>query len=108
MNSERPELESVIVPFLNESDWLVEALDSVMNQTCKQWELIVVDDGSNKEHSQVAKNYCRQHSDKMRYTEHEKLTQTACNPAHHYFQSLPPGLQQPSPRAETVQESSHT
>ena len=42
---ERP-LVSVIIPVYNVAPYLREALDSVVNQTCRRLEIIVVDDGS--------------------------------------------------------------
>lgn len=63
-------LISVIVPFLNGSDWLIEALESVVNQTYTNWEIILIDDGSEEKHSVVAKDYCSRHIEKIIYTEH--------------------------------------
>lgn len=37
---------SVVIPCYNRSDYVEEALKSVWNQTCKPFEVIVVDDGS--------------------------------------------------------------
>ncbi len=37
---------SVIVPFLNMRRYLPDAVDSVYRQTCSDWELLLVDDGS--------------------------------------------------------------
>ncbi|MFC1488312.1 glycosyltransferase family 2 protein [Thermodesulfobacteriota bacterium] len=37
---------SVIVPAFNTSDYIDDALKSVLNQTYKNWEVIIVDDGS--------------------------------------------------------------
>ncbi|RZK35041.1 MAG: glycosyltransferase family 2 protein [Hymenobacter sp.] len=70
MDKKSQELVSVIIPFLNGSQWLVEAIDSVLAQTYPHWELIVLDDGSAEEHSRVAKEICARHPDKMVYTEH--------------------------------------
>lgn len=39
-------LVSVIIPFFNRIDWLEEAVDSVLNQSYSNYEIIVVNDGS--------------------------------------------------------------
>lgn len=39
-------LFSIICPFFNGERFLDEAINSVLNQTCSDWELILVDDGS--------------------------------------------------------------
>lgn len=47
-------LVSVIVPAYNASDTLGEALESLRNQTCGDWEAIVIDDGSADDTERVA------------------------------------------------------
>ena len=39
-------LVSIIIPFYNRINWLLEAIESVQKQTYKNWELILVNDGS--------------------------------------------------------------
>ena len=41
-------LVSVIIPFYSRVDWLSEAVDSVLAQTYKPVEIIVVNDGSSE------------------------------------------------------------
>ncbi|MEG4011663.1 MULTISPECIES: glycosyltransferase [unclassified Microcoleus] len=53
--ADRP-LVSVIIPCYNQSHFLVEAVTSVINQTYKNWEIIIVNDGSLDSTSTVAKN----------------------------------------------------
>jgi glycosyltransferase involved in cell wall biosynthesis len=37
---------SIIIPTYNRADYLNRAIDSVINQTFKNWELLIIDDGS--------------------------------------------------------------
>lgn len=48
---------SVIVPCFNQGIYLSEALESVLKQTLKEWELIIVDDGSIDNSAQVSHKY---------------------------------------------------
>ena len=65
------QLISVIIPFLNPGEWLSEAVDSVLNQTYTNWELLLVDDGSVEEDTNLAKEYALKHPRKIMYLEHE-------------------------------------
>jgi glycosyltransferase involved in cell wall biosynthesis len=51
---------SVIVPCFNAAPWLGKALDSVLAQTHRPLEIIVVDDGSSDESVRVARTYAAQ------------------------------------------------
>src|ERR1035437_4414559 len=53
----------VIVPTFNRSQYLGEAIDSILNQTRPPAEIIVVDDGSTDKTSDVAKSY----GDRIKY-----------------------------------------
>ena len=48
---------SVIVPAFNARSTLAECLESVRNQTCARWEVVVVDDGSTDGTVALAKEY---------------------------------------------------
>lgn len=50
---------SVIVPVFNASRYLQAALESILNQTYKNFELIVIDDGSTDNSYQIAKSLAR-------------------------------------------------
>ena len=40
---------SVIMPCYNDGKYIMEAIDSIVKQTYQNWELIIVDDGSDDE-----------------------------------------------------------
>ena len=48
---------SIIVPCYKQAEYLPETLDSVLKQTFKEWECIIVNDGSPDNASQVAQKY---------------------------------------------------
>ena len=63
----KDQLVSVIIPVYNYERYLAEAIESVLNQTHQQLEVIVVDDGSTDRSGEVAESfadrgvqYCRQ------------------------------------------------
>lgn len=49
-------LVSVVIPCYNQSEYLPEAVRSVMAQTFSDWEIVIVDDGSTDATSQVAQS----------------------------------------------------
>lgn len=65
------QLVSVIIPFRNAERFLSETIESVLAQTCSDWELILVDDGAEDRSSQIAQDYVAGSNGKIRYFEHE-------------------------------------
>ncbi|AFY87865.1 glycosyltransferase [Chroococcidiopsis thermalis] len=64
-------LVSGIVIFLNEEQFIEEAIASVFAQTYNNWELLLVDDGSTDGSTAIARRYAEQYPHKVRYLEHE-------------------------------------
>ena len=62
---------SVIIIFLNEERFLPEAIESVFGQTYTNWELLLIDDGSSDGSVGIARQYARQHANRVRYLDHE-------------------------------------
>lgn len=54
MNTNLPKV-SVVIPCYNDKDYIEETLDTVLNQTFKDFEIIIVDDGSNNATKKVLK-----------------------------------------------------
>ena len=61
---------SVICVFYNAADYLAEAIDSVLAQEFKDFELLLVDDGSTDASGDIARGYARNAKDKVRYLVH--------------------------------------
>jgi glycosyltransferase involved in cell wall biosynthesis len=63
-------LVSVVVIFLNAEKFIAEAIGGVLAQTYRNWELLLVDDGSTDSSTTIAKAYAAEFPDKIRYLEH--------------------------------------
>lgn len=50
---------SIIMPAYNQAQYISEAIESVWQQTCQSWELIIVDDGSPDNVAEVVAPYCK-------------------------------------------------
>lgn len=67
-----PPLVSVVIAFLNEENFLGEAVESVLQQDYDNWEIMLVDDGSTDRSTSIAKDYAARYPTKISYLEHEK------------------------------------
>ena len=54
---ENQKLISIVIPTFNRQELISNAVNSVKNQSCKKWELIIIDDGSTDKTSQILHSY---------------------------------------------------
>src|SRR4030067_1139719 len=73
MNNIQPGLASIIMPVYNGEQYLRQAIDSVLAQTCPHWELVVVDDGSTDSTSAIVHSFS---DERIRYTYEQNRGQT--------------------------------
>jgi glycosyltransferase involved in cell wall biosynthesis len=64
-------LVSVITTFLNAEKFIEESIQSVISQSYQNWELLLVDDGSNDASTTIALKYVKQYPDKVYCLEHQ-------------------------------------
>lgn len=70
MKSSAEPMVSVVLCFYNEESFLEEAIQSVLSQEYVNWELLLVDDGSNDNSTQLARSYAAAFPDRISYVEH--------------------------------------
>ncbi|GAB6282154.1 MAG: glycosyltransferase family A protein [Ignavibacterium sp.] len=63
---------SIILPTFNRAYILMRSINSVLNQTFKDWELIIVDDGSNDNTFQLINDLINQNY-RIRYVKHRNI-----------------------------------
>jgi len=61
---------SVIMIFHNASRFMDEAVQSVLSQTYRDWELLLVDDGSSDDSTSLARHYADKYPGRIRYMDH--------------------------------------
>lgn len=62
---------SVIVPVYNVEKYIKKCLESLVNQTFKDIEIIIVNDGSTDESEKIALNYKKKYPNKIIYLKKE-------------------------------------
>lgn len=72
MNAEQKPLISIILPVYNCQKYLCQCIDSIISQTFTQWELIIIDDGSNDGSSEICDEYSAR--DKRIFVVHKENT----------------------------------
>ena len=63
-------LVSIIMPSYNTAKYITNSIESVLNQTYKNWELIIIDDCSTDNTDEIIKNYNSE--DRIKYIKNEK------------------------------------
>ena len=61
---------SIVLIFLDEERFLDAAIDSVRAQSFRDWELLLVDDGSSDGSGEIARRHAAADPDRVRYVEH--------------------------------------
>ena len=82
---------SVLIPAYNSAKAIVEALESIKNQTYQNWEIILINDGSQDETEEILRRYLGNTKLPLKYT---KQTH------HNYFKAIRHGLKYAS--GETI------
>jgi glycosyltransferase involved in cell wall biosynthesis len=67
----RPSVTCVL-PFLDGQRFLPETIESVLSQTYTDWELLLVDDGSQAAATAIAEGYASRHPQRIRYLQHPR------------------------------------
>jgi glycosyltransferase involved in cell wall biosynthesis len=70
MTTGHPPTVTVVMIFLNAQAYITEAIESVLAQTYRDFELVLVDDGSTDDSTEIAKGYAARFPNLVRYTEH--------------------------------------
>lgn len=72
MRSKSPTLVSVIIPFFNEENILSKAIESVINQSYTNLELLLIDDHSTDTSNEICKRYIEKHQNICLYIPKKK------------------------------------
>ena len=64
-------LVSIITPTYNHEEYIGTCIDSVLNQTYQNWEMIIIDDGSTDKTGYEVTKY---NDDRIKYVKQENMT----------------------------------
>ncbi len=63
---------SIIIPFLNAEKYISDSIESVLAQTRRDWELILVDDGSTDGSPSIALKYVGRYPERLQYIKNQE------------------------------------
>lgn len=70
---------SIITPCYNAEKYLAQTIESVLSQTCQDWEMLIVDDCSSDSSAQIIKEYSRKDS-RIKYLKTDKPSGSPAQP----------------------------
>jgi glycosyltransferase involved in cell wall biosynthesis len=74
MNTTSNPRVSVIMPAFNAAETIRDSIDSVLNQTFKNWELIIIDDCSRDKTCEIVQSYANTQMKLLRQVEHKGIS----------------------------------
>lgn len=72
-------LISIITPMYNGEKFVEQTIESVLNQTYRSWEMIIIDDGSKDNSPEIVKEYAKKDSRILFYSQSNKGSSAARN-----------------------------
>ena len=68
---------SIVIPLYNKEEYIIRVLKCIENQTFKNWECIIVDDGSTDESARIVKEYILNRGNQWRYFHQKNMGQAS-------------------------------
>jgi glycosyltransferase involved in cell wall biosynthesis len=66
-------LVTILIPTYNRQEYLVEAIDSVLDQDYEPLDVLVLDDGSTDDTPAILEDYANRHPDRLRFVRHDNM-----------------------------------